>query len=119
METLRHVVLLVHLVGFATLFGAWVVEAFGQRGINRVMQWGLVITTLGGFILAAPWGLAEGAALNYPKIATKLVILIIIGGLLGIGSARQRKNPDSAVPAAIFWLIGLLTLVNASLAVLW
>ena len=29
MEILRHVVVLVHLVGFAVLFGAWVVAAFG------------------------------------------------------------------------------------------
>ncbi len=37
MEFLRHLVLLVHLVGFAVLFGAWVVEVFnGKRGITRV-----------------------------------------------------------------------------------
>ena len=30
MEILRHVVVLVHLVGFALLFGAWAVEAFNR-----------------------------------------------------------------------------------------
>ena len=35
MEILRHAVVLVHLVGFAVLFGAWVVEAVGQRRITR------------------------------------------------------------------------------------
>lgn len=31
METLRHIVLFIHLIGFATLFGAWAVEAFGGK----------------------------------------------------------------------------------------
>ena len=41
MEILRHAVVLVHLTGFAILFGAWVVEAIGQRRITRVMTWGM------------------------------------------------------------------------------
>lgn len=47
----------------------------------------------------------------------KLGILVVIGALLGIGSARQRKT--DAAPPALFWLIGLLTLLNAGLAVIW
>jgi len=116
METLREIVVLVHLVGFAVLFGAWVVEAFGKRGVSRVMNWGLLIAAIAGLALAAPWGTD---ALNYPKIGTKLVILVVIGALIGIGSARQRKSETKTVPAAIFWLIGLLTLANAAIAVLW
>lgn len=116
METLRGIVVLIHLIGFATLFGAWVVElANGKRGITRVMNWGLAIAGAAGLVLAAPWGIDHD--LNYVKIGTKLVILIVIGALLGIGAARQRKN--GSVPPAIFWLIGILTLTNAALAVLW
>jgi hypothetical protein len=116
METLRGIVLLVHLVGFAVLFGAWVVElANGKRGITRVMHWGLAIAAVAGLALAAPWGIEYD--LNYAKIATKLVILVVIGALLGIGAARQRKS--GSVAPAIFWGIGILTLVNAGIAVLW
>jgi hypothetical protein len=116
MEILRHIVVLVHLVGFAVLFGAWVVEAVSRRNeVTRVMHWGLAIAGAAGLILAAPWGIDYD--LNYAKIGTKLVILIIIGALLGIGAARQRKN--GACPPAIFWPIGILTLLNAALAVLW
>lgn len=117
METLRDVVVLIHLVGFATIFGAWAVEVLGRRGINKVMQWGLVITFLAGLALAAPWG--TDGDMNHMKIGVKLVILLIIGALLGIGSARQRKSETKTVPAAIFWLIGLLTLANAAIAVIW
>ncbi|NLP84003.1 Fe-S protein [Microbacterium sp. CFH 90308] len=116
MEILRHIVVLIHLVGFAVLFGAWVVEAVGgKRQITRLMNWGLAIAGLAGLILAAPWGI-EGE-INYIKIGVKLVILVIIGALLGIGAGRQRKS--GSVPPALFWSIGVLTLANAAIALLW
>src|SRR6478735_2796737 len=116
MEILRHVVVLAHLVGFAILFGAWVVEAVnGKHQITRLMNWGLAIAGLAGLILAAPWGIDYD--LNYVKIGVKLVILVVIGALLGIGAGRQRKA--GSVPAGIFWSIGVLTFANAAIAVLW
>ena len=116
MEILRNVVVLVHLVGFAVLFGAWVVEAMNRRvAVTRLMNYGLLVSLVSGLALAAPWGLDHDP--NYVKIGVKLVVLIVIGALLGIGSARQKRS--GAVPAVLFWLIGILTLVNAALAVLW
>lgn len=112
---LRHAVVLVHLIGFAMLFGGWVVELVGKRSINRVMHWGLAVAAVAGLALAAPWGI--DGDMNYAKIGVKLVILLVIGALLGIGSGRLRKS--GAVPAPIFWLIGLLTLANAAIALLW
>lgn len=118
METLRHIVLFVHLIGFATLFGAWAVSAFGgKRQITRLMHVGFTIAAVAGLALAAPFGLPEGAELNYAKIGTKLIVLLVIGALLGIGQGRQRKT--GAVPSPIFWGIGVLTLVNTGIAVLW
>ncbi len=116
MEILRHAVVLVHLVGFAVLFGAWVVEAVARRvNVTPLMNYGLLIALLSGLALAAPWGVEYD--LNYVKIGTKLVVLLVIGALLGIGSARQKRG--DAVPPVLFWLVGLLTLLNAALAVLW
>jgi hypothetical protein len=115
MEILRHAVVLVHLVGFAVLFGSWVVEAIGKRRVTRIMHWGLGIALIAGLILSAPWGLDHD--LNYTKIAIKLVVLVIIGALLGIGAGRERKS--GSVPTAVFWGIGILTLLNAGLAVIW
>ena len=116
MEFLRHLVVLVHLVGFALLFGAWAVEAIGgRRNVTRLMNWGLAVAAVAGLALAAPWGVSH--ELNYIKIGVKLVILLVIGALLGIGAARQRKR--GSVPAGVFWSIGALTLANAAIAVLW
>lgn len=115
MEILRSIVVLVHLVGFATLFGAWVVELVGQRRVTRTMHWGLGIALVAGLALSAPWGLDHD--LNYAKIGIKLLVLVLIGGLLGAGAGRLRKS--GSVPAGIFWPIGILTLLNAGLAVIW
>jgi len=116
MEILREIVVLVHLVGFATLFGAWVVEAVARRlRFTRLMEWGLAIAGVAGLALAAPWGISY--QLDYVKLGTKLVILLVIGALLGIGSARQRRS--GSVPPALFWLVGVLTLANAAIALLW
>jgi len=116
METLRGIVVVIHLIGFGTLFGAWAVEVYNRRmRVTPLMQIGLGIAALAGLILAIPFGIDYD--LNYIKLGVKLLILIVIGALLGIGQARQRK--EGAVPSAIFWSIGLLTLVNVCIAVLW
>ena len=116
MEILRHVVLLVHLVGFAILFGSWVVEAAARRfQATRLMDLGLLIALLAGLALSAPWGLDHD--LNYTKVAIKLVILVIIGALAGISRSRAKKG--TSLPVWTFWLMGVLILTNAGLAVIW
>lgn len=116
MEILRHVVVLVHLVGFAVLFGAWVNEAVHRRvHFTRLMNWGLLIAAVAGIILAAPFGIEW--ELNYVKLGVKLVILVVIGALLGIGMARQRRT--DALSPVLFWSVGVLTFANAAIAVLW
>lgn len=116
MEFLRLIVVYIHLIGFAVLFGAWLMEAYTKRnGINPLQHIGFTIAAVAGLALAAPWGLSYD--LSYAKIGTKLVILLIIGAFLGIGQGRQRKT--GSVPPWMFWSIGVLTLANAGIAVLW
>ena len=117
MELLRDVVLLLHIVGFAVTFGAWVTEAVAKRfSFTRVMDYGLLLSLLTGLALAAPW--PAGIELNYPKIGIKLVILIVIGGVLGMGSARQKRT-GVPVPRPLFVSVGVLSFVAAAIAVLW
>lgn len=117
MELLRDVVVFVHIIGFALLFGSWAVEAVSRRfSISPVMNYGLVVALVTGLALAAPW--PAGIELNYPKIGTKLVILVVIGALLGIGSARAKRTGEP-VARPIFIAVGVLTLVAAGIAVLW
>jgi hypothetical protein len=117
MELLRNVVVLVHIVGFAVTFGAWTVEAAAKRfRTTRIMDYGLLVSLLTGLALSAPW--PAGIELNYSKIVLKLVILVVLGGVLGMGSARQRRT-GNPVPRALFISVGVLSLVAAAIAVLW
>ena len=116
MEVLRGVVVLLHIVGFAVTFGAWVAEAAAKRfRTTRVMDWGLLVSLITGLALAAPW--PAGIELNYPKVWIKLVILVILGGLLGMGGSRQRRTGE-AVPRALFFAVGVLAFAAAAVAVL-
>ncbi|TWS23644.1 Fe-S protein [Tsukamurella sputi] len=117
MEVLRNVIVLVHIVGFAITFGGWVASAAsGRFRFDRVMDYGLLVSLITGLALAAPW--PAGIELNYPKIGIKLVILLILGGLLGMGSARQKRTGE-AVPRGMFYAAGVLSLTAAGLAVIW
>jgi hypothetical protein len=107
----------VHIVGFAITFGGWVASAAsGRFRFDRVMDYGLLVSLITGLALAAPW--PAGIELNYPKIGIKLVILLILGGLLGMGSARQKRTSE-AVPRGMFYAAGVLSLTAAGLAVIW
>ncbi|KUH81426.1 MULTISPECIES: hypothetical protein [unclassified Mycobacterium] len=117
MELLRNVVVLLHIVGFAVTFGAWVAEAAARRfRTTRAMDYGILVSLLTGLALAAPW--PAGIEHNYPKIGVKLVILVVLGGVLGMNSARQRRT-GNPVPRPLFWSVGVLSFAAAAIAVLW
>lgn len=108
--------MLLHIVGFAVTFGALTAEAAARRfGFLPVMDYGVVLSLLTGLALAAPW--PAGVHLNYPKIETKLVILIALGAVLGIGRARQRKS--GVGPRPLFFAAAALSLTAAGIAVIW
>ena len=117
MDVLRHVVILFHIVGFAVTFGAWFSQVAAREfRFTRVMDYGILLSLLTGLALAAPW--PAGIDLNYPKIGIKLVILLALGAILGIDSARQKRTGEP-VPQPLFWTAGALSLLAAGLAVIW
>lgn len=116
MEILRHIVVFLHIVAFATLFGAWLVEAVAKRRhFTRLMTWGMVLAAVTGLALAAPWGISY--ELNYVKLGVKLLVLLVIGAFLGIGTSKERTG--GSVPPVLFWGVGALALLNAALAAIW
>lgn len=116
MELLRNVVVYAHLIGFAVMVGAWIAEAAARRFlITPVMTYGMVLSLVTGLALAAPW---PGIVLNYPKLGTKLVILVALGAVLGIGTAQQRKSGGQPV-MGLFIAAGVLPLLASAIAALW
>lgn len=117
METLREIVVYLHLIGFAVTFGAWVSEAAARRFMfTAVMNAGLLLSFVTGLALAAPW--PAGEVINYPKIVAKLVILVIVGALIGMGMARQRRS-EGPPPRPVFMSVGALLLLAAGIGVFW
>jgi hypothetical protein len=43
---------------------------------------------------------------------------VVLGGVLGMGNARQRRTGDP-VPRPLFVTVGVLSLSAAAIAVLW
>lgn len=117
MDILRNIVIWIHLIGFAVTFGAWVAEAASRRfRTTRVMDYGLLVSLISGAILAAPW--PAGYEANYLKVGIKLVILVVLGGVLGMGNARQRRTGDP-VPRGLFYAVGVLSLLAAGIGIIW
>ena len=55
MELLRHVVVLLHIVGFAVTFGAWAAEGVARPfRTTRLMDYGLLVSLVTGLALAVP-----------------------------------------------------------------
>ena len=48
----------------------------------------------------------------------KLVILVALGGVLGMGNARQRRT-GNPVARPLFVSVGVLSFAAAAIAVLW
>jgi hypothetical protein len=112
MEILRHLFLYVHLIGFAMLLGGFLSQYLsGNFQPNLVMKIGLPVAFGAGLILAIPF--PSGIELNYTKLAVKLVIALIIGALMGIGTKKNRTDRP------YFGVIGLFILLNAGIAVFW
>jgi hypothetical protein len=117
MELLRDIVVLLHIVGFAVTFGGWVTEVVARRfRMTRVMDYGLLLSFITGLALAAPW--PAGIELDYTKLGVKLVVLVILGGVIGMGNARQRRSGEPA-PRPLFYAVGALSILNAGIAVIW
>ena len=113
MEFLRHLLLFLHLVGFAVLFGAFVAQVGqAQLRITAGMLHGALLQLVTGIGLVGVLQ-ADDVEVNNAKITIKLLVLIAIFVLVVTNRAKERVSTGP-------WLaVGLLTLLNAGLAVFW
>ncbi|MFC7548324.1 hypothetical protein [Plantactinospora sp. GCM10030261] len=112
MEALRLVLLYLHLIGFALLFGGAVAQyVTGRLRVNPAMLWGAGLAVLAGLGLAAP--LRDGDEPAPAKLATKLIIGLMIFVMVFFSRKRETVNRGHFLA-----IIGL-TLVNVAVAVFW
>ena len=116
-DVLRNVAIWIHLIGFAVTFGGWAAEALARRfRTTAAMDYGLLVSLISGVVLALPW--PAGVETNWPKVGLKLAILIVLGGVLGAGNAKQRRT-GRPVPRPLFFAVGVLSLLAAGIGVIW
>lgn len=113
MEFLRHLLLFLHLIGFAVLFGAWVAQ-IGQANLRITpgMFHGALLQLITGFALVGVRQ-ADDLPVDNAKITVKLVVLIAIFALVVVNRGKER------VTTGPWMAVGLLTLLNAGIAVFW
>ena len=114
METVRLVLLFVHILGWAALFGGLVVQGREPaKRVNAAMRDGVGTAVLSGLALV---GVIQGGDLgevDNAKITVKLVIGLV---LLVLVMANMRKE---RIPQGLWVGLTLLTAANIAVAVFW
>lgn len=113
MDLAQNVVLLVHFMGWAALFGGLLIQAREpEKKVNSLMRDGIGTAVLAGIALV---GFLEAGdeTVNHAKVGVKFAIGLIIL-ILVMMNVRKPKISD-----ALFWSLLGLTVVNMGVAVLW
>ena len=113
METLRLILLVLHILGFAALIGGLFAQAgSGEKKVNAAMRDGIGTAFVAGLALV---GVLESGddPVNHAKIAVKLVIGLVI---LVLVMANNRKP---SIPQGLWAGLLVLSVVNVVVAVVW
>ena len=109
----QQLLLLLHLIGFAALFGGYLVQLrLAEPEINVAMLHGSWIVVASGIALYALDILAAR-----PVDLTPLVIKAVLSFFVLILVIKNRKY--ASIPRGLGLLIGSVTLALAGVAVLW
>ena len=113
METVRLVLLVIHILGFAALFGGLVVQAREpQKSVNAAMRDGAGTAFLAGLLLVGVLEAGDGDV-NHAKIGVKFAIGLVLLVLVIANTRRPHLLQGLYVGLLV------LTVVNIAVAVLW
>ncbi len=113
METLRLVLLFVHILGFAALLGGLLAQArTPERSVTGVMRDGIGTAFVAGLLLV---GVLEAGddAVDHAKVAVKFAVGLVILVLVMANARKER------IPSGLWLGLLLLTLANIAVAVFW
>lgn len=111
MDLLHKLLLIVHLLGFAALFGGVFVQLRDPvKVVNASMLHGVLTQVVTGILLV---GVMQGQdePVDNGKVAVKLAVALVIAVLCWV----NRAKPE--IPAGLYYAIGLLTVANVVVAV--
>jgi hypothetical protein len=114
METLRLVLLFVHVLGWAALFGGLLAQAREPyKRVNAAMRDGVGTAFLSGLALVGVLEAGDFGEVNHAKIAVKGVVGLV---LLVLVMANVRKE---RIPQGLWVGLIALTALNIAVAVFW
>ena len=113
METVYGVLVVLHLLGMAGIVGGWMSHLREPRIGPAILHGSLLSVLTGLALVGLAYPLNGGEDINNIKITVKLVIALVIAVLAWVN--RRRED----VPKGLFMLLGLLGVLNVSIAVLW
>ncbi|MCF2126148.1 hypothetical protein OIE75_23140 [Streptomyces sp. NBC_01723] len=116
MDVLIHLFVGLHIIGIAALLGGFLTQmkAMGRgtaRFIPAMLHGALTMLVTGVALVGL--NQADDQSVDNLKIGVKLALLIVILGLVYV------KRDDEKVDKPLFGLVGLLTVANIFIAVLW
>ena len=113
MDLLRHLLLVVHLLGFAALFGGLLIQVRDpEKRVNSLMRDGAGVAFVAGLALVGVLEAGDGDV-NHAKVAVKTIIGLVV---LVLVMANLRKE---RIATGLWGLLLLLTTANVCVAVLW
>ncbi|MEZ7004466.1 hypothetical protein VM636_11755 [Streptomyces sp. SCSIO 75703] len=116
MDVLIHIFVGLHIIGIAALLGGFLTQmkamGAGTARFTPAMLHGALTMLVTGAVLVG-LNQADDRLVDNVKIGVKLAVLIVILGLVYV------KRDDEKVDKPLFGLVGLLTVVNVFIAVLW
>jgi hypothetical protein len=113
MEFLRHLLLVIHILGFAALLGGLLVQArTPEKSVNALMRDGIGTAFVAGLLLVGVIE-ADDGEINNAKIAVKGIVALVILVLVMANLRKPRISPG------LWALLLLLTVANICVAVFW
>lgn len=113
MELLRHALLVVHLLGFAALFGGLLVQVrTPEKSVNSLMRDGAGTVFVAGLALVGVIE-ADDGSLDHVKIAVKGIVALVILVLVMANIRKER------IASGLWALLLALTVANVCVAVFW
>jgi hypothetical protein len=113
MDFAREVLIFLHLLGMASLFGgAFVQIRASERVVNNAMLHGVLTQVVTGLLLV---GILEAgtAPVDHVKVGVKFALAVVIAVLVVV----NRRKP--ALPNGLFFGLLGLTVVTVGVAVFW
>ncbi len=113
METLRLVLLFLHILGFAALIGGLLAQAgTGEKRVNSAMRDGAGTAFLTGVALVGVLAAGDQEPDN-SKVAAKMAVALVV---LVLVMANLRKP---SIPQGLWVGLLALSVLNVALAVFW